>query len=170
MTHQFYYNSSVGRLRIVCSESHLLELHTGAEGGDECDGDVSALPDVCRVVSACIDDCFAGCRSLPPLPTAAARSEFQRAVWRELLAIPYGTTTTYGAIAARLAQKSGRRVAAQAVGGAVGRNPIAIVIPCHRVIGAEGNLTGYAGGLDVKIKLLDIECVDTSVLRMPTRR
>lgn len=77
---------------------------------------------------------------------------FQQKVWHELLAIPYGQTTTYGAIAKRINCRS-----AQAVGQAIHRNPIAIIIPCHRVIGADGSLTGYASGLEVKRKLLIIE-------------
>ena len=77
---------------------------------------------------------------------------FQQKVWQELLKIPYGQTTTYGAIAKRIGCRS-----AQAVGQAVHRNPIAIIIPCHRVIGADGSLTGYASGLDLKQKLLQIE-------------
>lgn len=79
-------------------------------------------------------------------------SLFQQIVWRELLAIPYGQTTTYGAIAKHINCRS-----AQAVGQAIHRNPIAIIIPCHRVIGADGSLTGYASGLDIKQQLLAIE-------------
>ena len=94
-------------------------------------------------------------------------TDFQQAVWKLLLEIPYGRTTTYGAIAAKLASSkkpgapSSRKpkayMAAQAVGGAVGRNPISLVIPCHRVVGADGSLTGYAGGLEKKRILLEIE-------------
>jgi len=95
---------------------------------------------------------------LPQLPLLSPRgTPFQQAVWQQLLRIPYGETTTYGAIAAKL-RSQGRTASAQAVGGAVGRNPILILIPCHRVIGADGSLTGYAGGLPVKQKLLEIEC------------
>lgn len=82
---------------------------------------------------------------------------FQTAVWRLLLGIPYGQTTTYGALAAAMAAQTGRRPAAQAVGGAVGHNPISIIVPCHRVLGANGSLTGYAGGLDKKQRLLALE-------------
>ncbi len=82
---------------------------------------------------------------------------FQQAVWEILKTIPYGETTTYGAIAKQLEKNTGRRMSAQAVGGAVGRNPISILIPCHRVIGADGRLTGYAGGLDKKTYLLRLE-------------
>ena len=90
---------------------------------------------------------------LPPLHPAG--SLFQQAVWALLLQIPYGKTVTYGQLAARLAAERGlARMSAQAVGGAVGRNRISLVIPCHRVLGADGSLTGYAGGLDRKAKLL----------------
>ncbi len=83
---------------------------------------------------------------------------FQMEVWRLLLDIPFGKTTTYGALAKEIARRRGiRRMAAQAVGGAVGRNPIALIVPCHRVIGADGSLTGYASGLDKKARLLALE-------------
>lgn len=85
-------------------------------------------------------------------------TDFQRDVWELLRQIPYGETTTYGAIARELAARTPRgRMSAQAVGGAVGRNPIAILIPCHRVIGSDGSLTGYAAGVDKKQALLKLE-------------
>ena len=90
-------------------------------------------------------------------PTAPAGTAFQQSVWEILRTIPYGQTVTYGAIARRIEQNTGRRISAQAVGGAVGRNPISILIPCHRVVGTNGSLTGYAGGLDKKAYLLRIE-------------
>ncbi len=80
-------------------------------------------------------------------------SEFRLRVWKILSEIPYGKTVTYGEIASRLSET----MSAQAVGGAVGHNPISIIIPCHRVVGVNGKLTGYAGGIDKKIKLLEIE-------------
>ena len=96
---------------------------------------------------------------MPPLrPTG---TDFQQKVWQLLRQIPYGETTTYGEIARALAAQQGQgRMSAQAVGGAVGRNPIAILIPCHRVIGVHGKLTGYAGGLDKKRLLLSNEHID----------
>lgn len=95
---------------------------------------------------------------LPPMPLLTPQgTAFQQAVWQQLLEIPYGKTTTYGSIAACL-RAAGIPASAQAVGGAVGRNPISILIPCHRVIGANGSLTGYAGGLEIKQKLLTHEC------------
>lgn len=103
---------------------------------------------------------------LPPLhPTGSA---FRQSVWRLLLQIPYGKTTTYGEIARQLAGRNGRhQMSAQAVGGAVGHNEISIIIPCHRVVGTNGSLTGYAGGIDRKVKLLEIEQVDMSRFFMP---
>jgi len=83
-------------------------------------------------------------------------TDFQQAVWKLLLEIPYGSTSTYGAIASRLAA-AGKKASAQAVGGAVGHNHISLLIPCHRVLGSDGSLTGYAGGLDKKRALLELE-------------
>ena len=105
-----------------------------------------------------LDIYFAGqCPAvLPPLHPSG--SPFRRAVWDILLTIPYGKTTTYGRIAQQLAAQRGlAHLSAQAVGGAVGHNPISILIPCHRVIGADGSLTGYAEGLDIKEYLLELE-------------
>ena len=91
-------------------------------------------------------------------PLAPQGTPFQQAVWELLRDIPYGGTMSYGQIATRLAADRGlRRMSAQAIGGAVGHNPIALIIPCHRVIGADGRLTGYAAGLDRKAALLALE-------------
>ena len=85
-------------------------------------------------------------------------SGFRQTVWNILKEIPYGQTTTYGEIAKKIAEQKGlKSMSAQAVGGAVGHNPISIIIPCHRVLGSDGSLTGYAGGIEKKIKLLTIE-------------
>ena len=103
---------------------------------------------------------------MPPLHPIG--SAFRRSVWDILLRIPYGQTTTYGEIARQLAEKQGRpRIAAQAVGVAVGRNKISIIIPCHRVVGTNGSLTGYAGGIDKKVKLLEWEHTDMTGLFVP---
>ena len=109
---------------------------------------------VLRAARLWLDAYFAGERPDPAaLPLSPRGTEFQRAVWRELGTIPYGETRSYGALARRLGSS------ARAVGSAVGRNPISLVIPCHRVLGAKGALTGYAGGLDRKERLLALESV-----------
>ena len=95
--------------------------------------------------------------ALPPLPPLSPEgTPFQKAVWAQLLEIPYGRSTTYGSLSKRL-QEQGISSSPQAVGGAVGRNPISILIPCHRVLGTGGTLTGYAGGLARKRALLQLE-------------
>ena len=104
----------------------------------------------------------------PPLHPIG--SGFRQAVWNILLQIPYGQTTTYGEIARQLAAKRGlARMSAQAIGGAVGHNEISIIIPCHRVVGTNGSLTGYAGGIDRKVKLLELEHTDMSGFFVPKK-
>lgn len=108
-----------------------------------------------------LDRYFGGARPdfTPPLHLRA--SAFRVAVWEALLTIPYGQTATYGAVAAAVAARTGvPRTSARAVGGAVGHNPIALIIPCHRVVGAGGALTGYAGGIERKRSLLMLEKAD----------
>ena len=103
-------------------------------------------------------------------PVHMIGSEFRRCVWELLLRIPYGTTVTYGDLARLVARRRGlRRMSAQAVGGAVGHNEISIIVPCHRVVGTNGSLTGYAGGVDKKRKLLELEGVDMEKFFVPAR-
>lgn len=105
-----------------------------------------------------LDIYFSGKEPDFKLPLHMIGTDFQNEVWEILYSIPYGKTTTYGEIAKKLAEKRGiERMSAQAVGGAVGRNEISIIVPCHRVVGANGSLTGYAGGIDKKIALLKLE-------------
>lgn len=104
----------------------------------------------------------------PPLHPAG--SAFRQQVWQILLQIPYGQTITYGEIARRLEEKQNiSRMSAQAVGGAVGHNEVSIIIPCHRVVGTNGSLTGYAGGIDKKITLLELEHTDMSRFFVPKK-
>lgn len=106
--------------------------------------------------------------SIDAIPLSPIGSPFRQQVWRALRKIPYGQVTTYGALAKQLAQEKGlSSMSAQAVGGAVGHNPISIIIPCHRVVGAGGSLTGYAGGIDKKVQLLTLEGVDVSRFHFP---
>ena len=107
-----------------------------------------------------LDAYFAGRDPGPLPPTAPRGSEFRQRVWASLAAIPYGQVTTYGAIAKELEKFTGRRQSARAVGGAVGHNPISIILPCHRVVGTNGSLTGYAGGVEIKRALLSLEGVE----------
>ncbi len=113
-----------------------------------------------RAASLWLDDYFSGER--PPvdrLSLAPLGTPFRLAVWEILLEIPYGRTVTYGEIARALSGKFMRRISARAVGGAVAHNPLSVVIPCHRVVGCCGSLSGYAGGLERKIALLRLEGV-----------
>ena len=97
-------------------------------------------------------------------------SDFAKNVWKFLCKIPYGEVITYGEIAKKMAKIMNKdKMSAQAVGGAVGHNPISIIIPCHRVVGSNGSLTGYAGGIDKKIRLLEHEKVDIGNLYIPTK-
>ena len=104
----------------------------------------------------------------PPLRPEG--SPFRQAVWKILLQIPYGETITYKDIAEEIARQQGKQtMSAQAIGGAVGHNPISIIIPCHRVVGSDGSLTGYAGGIPKKVGLLTLEQANMSGLFIPKR-
>ena len=117
---------------------------------------------------AWLDRYFAGDAPDPrELPLAARATDFQMRVREAMLDIPYGQTTTYGAIARRLERETGRRQSARAVGGAVGHNPLCLIVPCHRVVGANGSLTGFGGGIDMKVKLLEHERAMKDGLRRP---
>jgi methylated-DNA-[protein]-cysteine S-methyltransferase len=153
--------SPLGDLTLVADRSELTGVYFAqhrprppqlAPGG-RLDLDAAAPDDVLALTAAQLTEYLAGRRTSFELPTSVGGDDFQRQVWTLLGQIPYGTTTTYGAIASRL----GDRALAQRVGQAVGRNPLSIVVPCHRVIGSDGWLTGYAGGLDRKRWLLDLE-------------
>ncbi|MBD5543832.1 MAG: methylated-DNA--[protein]-cysteine S-methyltransferase [Lachnospiraceae bacterium] len=105
---------------------------------------------------------------IPPL--VMKTTPFRKEVWEILLQIPYGKTMTYGEIAGKIAKQKGLgNMSAQAVGSAVGHNAISLIIPCHRVVGAGGSLTGYAGGMDKKVQLLSMEKVDMSAFFIPAR-
>lgn len=103
-------------------------------------------------------------------PLRMETTPFRKGVWEIMLDIPYGRTMTYGEIASRLAKQRGlEKMSAQAVGGAVGHNSISLIIPCHRVVGANGSLTGYAGGLEKKLSLLKLEKADISAMFVPKK-
>jgi methylated-DNA-[protein]-cysteine S-methyltransferase len=123
-----------------------------------------------HLVEQWLEAYFQGKQPELSLPLAPKGSPFRQDVWDILCQIPYGEVITYGDIAKKMAQKLGKdTMSAQAIGGAVGHNPISIIIPCHRVVGANGSLTGYAGGIENKIKLLQLEQVDLKRFSIPTR-
>lgn len=104
------------------------------------------------------------------IPLCPSGSQFRQIVWQILCEIPWGETISYGDVAKEVMKRMGKKaMSAQAVGGAVGHNPISIIIPCHRVVGSNGSLTGYGGGIDKKIALLELEGVDTSEFFIPKK-
>lgn len=116
---------------------------------------------VFRAAERWLDAYFSGQVPRTAVPLHLKGTPFQLEVWALLRTIPYGRTTTYGALARQLAARRGlSRLSARAVGGAVGRNPVSVIVPCHRVIGADGSLTGYSGGLERKLALLTLEKID----------
>jgi methylated-DNA-[protein]-cysteine S-methyltransferase len=149
-------DSPIGDLLVAATDRGLCRIWFGAEGQEE---ELARLFGI-RVLRSPLDEVrreldeyFDGTRREFDLPLDLRVAAFHEEVLRELAHVPYGITTTYGA----LAGKVGRPRAARAVGTVMNRNPIPIVLPCHRVLGANGSLTGYAGGLDTKLKLLQLE-------------
>lgn len=125
---------------------------------------------VLRQARAWLDRYFAGKAPDPrDLPLTARATDFQMRVREAMLDIPYGETTTYGAIAKRIEGETGRRQSARAVGGAVGRNPLCLIVPCHRVVGSAGNLTGFGGGIDTKVALLEHEHAMKASFKRPKK-
>lgn len=159
-----YYDSPLGEILLSADDQGLTGLWLEGQRRElpNLPQQAGTLP-VLDCAKAWLDLYFSGREPDISLPLHLVGTPFQQEVWAILRTIPYGHTTTYGAIARQLAQCRGiPRMSAQAVGGAVGRNPISIIVPCHRVIGAGGNLTGYAGGIDRKIALLTLEGLDSS--------
>lgn len=117
-----------------------------------------------------LDIYFSGKEPDFQVPLHFTGTDFQNEVWEILYSIPYGNTMTYGEIAKKIAEKRGlKRMSAQAVGGAVGHNEISIIVPCHRVVGSNGSLTGYAGGIEKKAELLKLEKVDMAGFFVPKK-
>ena len=169
------WQSPVGRLTLASDGEHLTgvwmegqKYFGGAIAGQFCPREDLPVFDRTR---EWLERYFAGEQPRPEeLPLAPVGGEFRQRVWKLLCEIPYGQVTTYGALARRLAEELGREsMSAQAVGGAVGHNPISIIVPCHRVVGANGSLTGYAGGVAVKRQLLEHEGADLARLWVPTK-
>lgn len=169
------YVSPIGRITLAGDGNGLAGLWIDGQRyhGRELFKDMIEKNDLPILVRAkeWLDRYFAGKRpDISELPLSPVGSEFRRTVWKILCEIPYGETITYGDVAKTAAIKMNRdRMSCRAVGGAVGRNPISIIIPCHRVVGSDGDLTGYAGGIDVKMRLLEHEGADTQRLFVPKK-
>lgn len=142
-------SSPVGPLTLTQEDQALTGLHFGEHPQQGAEGPTPLLEEAARQ----LEEYFAGQRKEFSLPLAPKGTEFQLRVWQALLQIPYGETRSYGELAAMV----GNPKACRAVGGANHRNPLSILIPCHRVVGTGGNLTGYAGGLAIKEFLLKLE-------------
>ena len=165
------YSSPIGIITLACDGdgSNLAGLWTQGQKYHS-----GAIPEVMienndqpifDAVKKWLDRYFAGEKpDIAELPLAPIGGEFRQSVWKILCGIPYGKVITYGDIAKKISCRS-----AQAVGGAVGHNPISIIIPCHRVVGSNGSLTGYAGGMVIKVKLLELEGVDMAKLFIPKK-
>lgn len=174
MFYAFYNDSPVGRLLMISDGQNLTGLQMNKQRYNHIAVDwvqAENLP-VFAQTKQWLDDYWQGKKpSLNGLPFKPQGSEFQQKIWRILLTIPYGKYLTYGDIAKQVAREYGKaRMSAQAVGGAVGHNPICIIIPCHRVIGTNGNLTGYDGGVDKKVILLWHEGFDMTKFTMPKQK
>lgn len=174
MTHLTHHPSPVGLLTLASDGEHLVGLWLAdqkyfAAGVDPANCHEDADLPVFGTTRAWLDDYFAGRRpDSTGLPLRPPGSSFRQAVWEALREVPYGRTTTYGTLARSVARRQGRAsLSSQAVGGAIGHNPISIIIPCHRVVGSTGSLTGYAGGLDRKLQLLTLEGADLTGLFIP---
>ena len=169
------YESPIGLLTLAGDGRNLTGLWMAGQKYFGCTLAAGAEPGhgpVFDQTRAWLDEYFSGSVPAPDKtpPLAPVGSEFRQAVWRILLEIPHGQLLTYGEVAKKLAARTGRTsVSAQAVGGAVGHNPVSILIPCHRVVGGGGSLTGYAGGIDKKRWLLELERADMTGLFTPTR-
>lgn len=148
-----YQSSPLGPLLLAGDEQGLHLLHMDAAQPWELPGDWQPAGNQLDDVRRQLDEYFAGKREVFEVRLAPLGTPFQQEVWRALQRIPYGTTCSYG----DLAEQIGRPRAVRAVGTANGANPIAIIVPCHRVIGSNGTLTGYAGGVERKQILLELE-------------
>ncbi len=173
MIYTYEYNSPLGAITLACDGEHITGLwfngqrHFGNILPRETEQ--KGMP-LFRDAKRWLDIYFSGREPdfLPPLRYDS--TPFRKAVCDIMLTIPYGKTITYGEIAEIIAKQKGiEKMSAQAVGGAVGHNPISLLIPCHRVVGTNGSLTGYGGGIERKVKLLELEHTDMSGLFVPKK-
>ena len=167
--------SPVGQITLASDGQNLVGLWLKGQKyfGDTVNEEMKTADDldIFKATNNWLNRYFAGeNRAISELALAPIGGTFRQEVWRLLCEIPYGEVTTYGEIARKVAEKLLKtNMSAQAVGGAVGHNPVSIVIPCHRVVGTNGSLTGYAGGVDKKIWLLTHEGVNVERFTVPTK-
>lgn len=169
------YLSPIGLITLACDGENLVGLWMEGQKyfGDTVSGEMPERNDVpvFEAAKRWLDRYFAGEKpAVSKLPLRPIGSEFRQDVWNILREIPYGQVITYGDIAKKIAVKRNiQSMSGQAVGGAVGHNPISIIIPCHRVVGSNGSLTGFSGGIKTKVKLLELEGVDMSRFFVPKK-
>lgn len=173
MQYIYHYKSPLGGITMASDGTALTGLWFDGQKyfaeGIKPDAEEKKLP-IFDEAMRWLDIYFSGRRTDFTPPLNLEGTAFRKEVWQLLLQIPYGQTTTYGELAAQLAAHNGlKRMSAQAVGGAVGHNPISIIVPCHRVVGTGGSLTGYVGGLAKKLALLKLEGIDTANFTMPVK-
>lgn len=164
------YMSPIGKLKLVSKDSKLVHIYL--KGYNIKEEAIEKNDEEILVKSKeWLDRYFNGCKpKIEELNFEFVGSEFEINVWNLLCEIPYGELTTYGDLAKKICKIMNKdRMSSQAIENAVGKNPLPIVVPCHRVVGTNGNLTGYTGGLDIKVKLLELEKVDMSILYLPKR-
>lgn len=170
----YKYDSPIGRLDVLSDGENItglwirnMKYDVDTEIIEVGAGEIPVL----KKTGEWLDYYFSGKKPtfLPPLKPEG--TQFRQTIWKMLLEIPYGEVVTYGDIAKKIALKTGKaKMAPRPVGGAVGKNPISIIIPCHRVVGAGGNLTGYGGGLDIKVRLLQLEGLDMDKFYLPSKK
>lgn len=175
MIYTTHYNSPIGKKVLASEDNKLIGLWI--EGQKHYLGKIkdktaenNNIP-IFKKTKSWLNKYFEGENpKITELELAPIGSEFSKIVWKTLCEIPYGEVTTYGNIAKKVAKQMHKeKMSSQAIGGRIANNPISIIIPCHRVVGTNGNLTGYASGIDKKIKLLELEKIETSKLKLPKR-
>ncbi len=175
MEYKCIYKSPIGKIILLSNGSKLtglwLESSRFKEKLSECNFKENSDLEIFSLVKNWLDGYFN--KEKPDskeIPLELIGTEFSSKVWEEIRKIPYGHTATYGDIAKAIAKQNGiKKMSAQAVGYAVGHNPVSIIVPCHRVVGANGNLTGYGGGINKKIALLELEGTNMEKFYIPKR-
>lgn len=173
MTYIYYYDSPLGGITVSSNGSEILGLWFDGQKyfGDTLPKEYEEkdLP-IFEEAKRWLNIYFSGEAPDFTPPLKIDTTPFRKAVWEIMLTIPFGQTMTYGGIADRIAKQKGiAKMSAQAVGGAVGHNAISLIIPCHRVVGSNGSLTGYAGGIEKKVQLLTMEKIDMSAFFVPKK-